>query len=194
MGALGRLVKLKEELGIAVNDASKDEWLKRLLMVSSGFVKGYCHRDFELQERTESHSALPESKKIILREYPVASISSLQVDGGTVPAEDYRWTGEGILYFPAGFPEGFHHIRVVYTAGYATTGWDADPPTGFSIPEDLEEATLHIAILFYKEADAGGEGRLGVLEKEWANVGRVEYFHDLPPRIQSILQAYRSLV
>jgi len=192
MGALGRLVKFKEELGVASTDTSKDEWLKRLLIASSGFVKAFCHRDFELQERTESHSALPESRKIVLQEYPVISLSSLQVNGEAVPAEEYQWTSEGILYLPAGFPEGFHHIRVVYTAGYATTGWDADPPTGFSVPEDLEEAVLQIAAIFYKESDASGEGRLGVLEKEWAGVGRVEYFHDLPPRIQSILQAYRS--
>ena len=83
-------------------------------------------------------------KKVVLRMYPVTSITSVEVEGETLSSDAYWVESDiGILHFEE--PQS-GDIKVVYTAGYATT------------PEDLKGVALElIRELWIAQQSVAGE-------------------------------------
>lgn len=121
------------------------ELLSALISAASAAVQGYCGREFTSEERTELHDG-DDQQTLILDEYPVTDIDTVKTiddddEETTIAETDYRYRTDGVLVLKyTTFPAGIQNIEVVYTAGYAT------------IPEDLQEAVVQIAVKLYADA------------------------------------------
>jgi len=105
----------------------------------------------------ERYSAAGNDARLVLRRRPLTAVTAVRVDGVVQNAATYeRGDAGGLLYRrPTGdvygvdpWPEGFRHIGVDYSAGYA------------SVPSDLEQATVVQAAFAWKQTKLGGN-RIG---------------------------------
>jgi hypothetical protein len=145
--SLDTLSNVKSRLGIAT---SADDALLDLLRDSADdFVAEYCGRDFEAGTFTENHAG--EVNVLRLRNYPVASVTSVKADrslsfGSTtlVSATDYIVDPDrGMIYhrcgpFVAGDPSP-QAVQVVYV-------------TSAAVPNDVKEAYAALVGHWYRHA------------------------------------------
>ena len=132
--ALATLAEVKEYLGIT--DTTNDDLLSRLINSASSFVEKETDRRLVATAYDKDTASDKEntwfdgdgSGKQFLRQYPVNSVSAVEVSGATISAASatdyYGSTGfalyfrKGLLYYAAGFAAGIQNVRVNYNAGY----------------------------------------------------------------------------
>lgn len=178
--ALCNIDDVKILAGIPDTDTSQDARLELLINVVSSQIETYCGRTFALTTYTETYS--PSNRQmLILRNFPVVSVSSLTNDGATfVQGTDYIFSPEyannGMLYREQGWtgtavsreyltsdPVSMKRIiNIVYAAGYAV------------IPQDLQYACQLIVLAAYMQARRNNFDGLtsiteGGLSYQWAN-------------------------
>ena len=128
--SLDTLANVKSRQGITTS--ADDALLDLLLDSADAFIAGYCGRDFEGGTFTEYHAGAV--NVVRLRNYPVASVTSVKADrlnvfGSTtlVPATDYIVDPDrGMIYhrvgpFVVGDPAP-RAVQVVYVASAAVLG------------------------------------------------------------------------
>ncbi|MHA2612258.1 MAG: hypothetical protein V2G33_07755 [bacterium JZ-2024 1] len=189
MGALARLSQLKSFLSIPPADTSQDEALKNFLLFASSFASSWCRRDFKKKSRTEYYTLPPGKMEIVLKHYPVESISRILTDGEEIPSSDYAFTPEGIVSLRREPPSPL--LEITYTAGYDTSGW-LDENLPFTVPADLEQAVVFLSVQCFRSSESGGEARMGIAHKAWGSLN-VSFAHpdDLAPEVREILERYR---
>jgi hypothetical protein len=120
-------------LGLAADDT--DGTVARLITSVSAKAQQWVSFQFATQSYDRTFDGRG-TRGLTLPDRPITAISSLQVDGRTIPARAGRSPG---FVFDAKrvlvdtvyqFTRGFQNVRVMYTAGYAAT------------PTDVEEAVL----------------------------------------------------
>lgn len=134
--AFTTLDEVKTFLGIA--GTADDDLLEALIDNASSFIDNDCRRRLKATDYDSAVTADQEncwydgdaSRILILRQYPVNSVSSLVVSGATIDAASvtdyYGSTGyviyqsRGHLFYGSGFAAGIKNVRVSYNAGYAT--------------------------------------------------------------------------
>ena len=134
--ALATVDQVKEFLGITVADY--DELLCNLINSASSYAEKATDRRLVAFDWNAESSAHRENcwydgndrTKIHLRQYPVNSVSSVEISGASisVASEDdyYGSTGyviysrRGMLYYEYGWDSGIQNVRVSYNAGYAS--------------------------------------------------------------------------
>ena len=141
--ALDTLANVKSRLGIS---GSGDDTLLGLLQGSADkFIANWCERDFEGGSFTEYHPG--GSEFVHLRNYPVASVTSVKVDPAyafgsdtVVSSSAYVVHSErGVIQFVSGpLTDGPRVVQVVY--GTATS----------AVPNDVKEAYARLVGHWYR--------------------------------------------
>lgn len=154
--ALTTLETVKSFLKITGN--SEDTILTLLIGGASDYIEQWTGRRFGKAERTEKYSLSGDSSRFYLRTFPIVSIGSLSVDGGTLtaPGGYVAIDEEGYLSNPSGlWPKGVQNAVITYTGGYVLPK-DADEDNPRSLPYDLELATVKLVAAMYNKGQAEG--------------------------------------
>jgi hypothetical protein len=157
--ALIDLGSLKEYLNIDSADTSKDNFLIRKINAMSTLVQQYINRNLNVQTYTENLQG-NNRQYLTLRNYPLVSVESVSffdniLDPSQYDVDDYcmkrgmvyketGWTANDFLIGIGGDPvPGRKIIQIQYHAGYET------------IPADIQDATIDLVALKYKESIYG---------------------------------------
>lgn len=175
-----------------ITASEHDAEFARLIPVVDQFIAQYCNRaTLEQTTVTEYHSARAGQMTLKLRQYPVASITSLHDDVDRIygadtllAATDYVLEDEqaGIVQLDGtSFNEGLKNVKVVYVAGYAA---------GSAPLKLLEQAAIE---LIWLARDKGDKALLGLQSRSIAD-GRVDTFNtDWPAGVQAILDTFKKV-
>lgn len=188
---LTTVAAVKQALG--VTNTGDDPLLARLVAGASAAVQTYCGRAFVLQSLTETYNG--NGKAVMaLRQTPIVSVSSVTVDGVTIPPRPAPTQAgfsfdEMLVYLEGGafstaynvpgwsgyvFSVGRQNIVVSYQAGFA------------AIPWDLEEAVMWIVGYRYKRRHHLDTSAMALP----AGGGTTSYLRDLPADVKATLDLY----
>lgn len=140
--ALCTVDDVKELLGIASSDTTKDNLIKRKINDATERIEGYCQRRFKSTTYTDEVYDGTGYDSLLLRNYPVTAFTSLSArdtslndnDFNSVDANQYFInSNDGIVEAISTFYGHYDRWKVTYTAGYTT------------IPSDLAEACATLA-------------------------------------------------
>ena len=149
-GDLTTLANVKSWLGIT--NTSDDALLAQLITGYSQFVTEYCSRDFVQTTYTDQIYDGSGSSVLVLRQYPILSISAISIDGVAVPSTSFSHNGRAVLLKTGQvFTSSYGNVSVSYQAGYST------------IPTGLERAVIELIGQRYTEKD-----RIGHASKQLA--------------------------
>lgn len=168
--------------------------LERIALIADG-VNGYLTarlgRDWSTGPRTETLLGSG-TKELVLSHYPVASLTSLTLDGRTVDVTNPKLVdvvnpGQGIV----ALTDGSVFERCAYRSVLISyTGGPGDPPA------DLRAAALELASWLYQTTggrtavtDSGTSVTFAALTSQGVSQGV-----DALPLVQSVLQRYADLV
>lgn len=165
-----------------------DESLGYIISSVSSLVKTYCGHsfiDYFTTARVETFSINKSQHAILLNEWPLNSVTSVEYrdtyDGAYVvlAATEYYVdsTADTLFKHDGYWPEGFGAVKVTYTAGYVTT------------PPDVKIAALdlvhHYSKEEYKERKSIGSASM---DTGFSKAGNPEW----PPHIARVLDLYRN--
>lgn len=158
--ALTDLASVKESLGIASSDTTKDNLIRRKINQATKAIENYCGRRFAATAYTNIEYDATNTDQLILRQRPVVSFTSLETRDSGLNYDSWE-TIDSHLYFVDENASvidlmfnargKWNRYRVTYTAGYTT------------IPDDLAEACASLACYYYNNADGSD---VGVLKKK----------------------------
>ena len=179
-GDLTTLANVKAWLGLP--QVADDAVIARLISGVSANIQAWLGRTIALATYTETRDGSGNAA-IILKHAPVASITSLAINGLAVPAatgladNGYRLAGRKLVLNTSLFTRAVGNVAVVYQAGYATT------------PPDLEQAAIELIALRYRERD-----RIGHTSKTLAGETVAFFTGDMPASVKTVLMQYREVV
>lgn len=125
-----------------------------------------------------------DSDRLLPKNFPVISVSSVSVDGNAIPqapapwGSGFLWDGRRIL-LRGGFTfnRGVQNVQVAYTAGYA------------SVPLDLKQAAIEAFALSYRQRTHIGERSNSMGGQTVVSFD----MSDFPPRSLAVFNQYRRL-
>ena len=188
--AYATLSQLKDYLSIA--DASQDTMLTSILDRATAFIETYTARKFgqgiAIAVTDEEYDGL-DTNVFFLKNTDIQSVTAVKVGNPsfssftTLTVQEYIWHKSGRIVLNSinfnrydntrfnSFAAGYQTIRMSYTYGLAT------------VPTDIEQACLEIAVLIYMGRASAG------IRKETIGSYMIEY-----KDIQDILQQNSPLV
>ncbi|TXH41835.1 MAG: hypothetical protein E6Q97_36730 [Desulfurellales bacterium] len=183
-GDLTTVPKVRQFFGIQNND--DDARIGSLITACSKAITQYLSRNLLAQEYTAERYDGNDSDILMLKAFPVVSVSLVTINGVTQSA-----SSDGLLqagYYPADtyiflvggarFPRGRNNVIVTYTAGYST------------VPEDVVEACIEMVGDRYKLPS-----RLGERSKALQQGGSVSYdMENMSARVKGLLSPYRRML
>lgn len=192
--ALTTLERVKAELGIT-SDAT-DELLAAKILEASSDIEAQTRRSFGTRGVTERFWGEPGGAEYFsLRQYPVASITSVTVDDVAVDSDEYRLDGEtGLLYRldASGYPclwSWCKDVVIVYTGGYEMPG--SESPT---LPASLQAACILMMNSYWasrgRDPSLRAEDIPGIGSATYW-VGAVGESGELPPEVMSRISPFR---
>lgn len=107
-------------------------WLSLAVDAARTAIDEYCHRQFDLQTRTETYDGTG-GFSMALRQYPIVSVTSVSVDGSPLSASSLSFDGRFLYCSTSRFTRGNGNVLVTYQAGYA------------SVPKDIILAQIQTA-------------------------------------------------
>lgn len=172
-----------------LSETSGDEQLTSLVNnVSLAAQNTYMQRTLLSAEATEYYSGNGVSRMLVLKRYPVISISSfVAYEGGDelVEGDDYELDAEAgtIELKHSAFPKTVKEIAITYTAGYA-----AGADNVADVPGDLRQSVI--------EAVALKKGRrthksVGLRAQSKGDSSREYDTRSFPPEIVEVWKRYR---
>ena len=166
--------ELKNILGITTNE--KDGVLFSILKGASDYISKTISRNVNLNDYTQTLYLDEPSQCVVVREFPVVSVSGITVDGVALDETlggvkqwvvDYQ-TGEVTRLDGVRFPSAPIPVVVSYKAGY------------LSVPEDLRMAVRKIAVMEYSRrakegvlAETIGNYRIVFNRDEFSEAGMI---------------------
>lgn len=177
--------------------ATTNDLIQVLITAISRWAMTACSRDFRLATYTETRNGRG-SDTMLLANFPVASVSSVVVDGQTVPpASGPPWTAgfrnddmSVYLFCPYSFTRNKQNVQFTYSAGYITPGMFGLNPGGgaVTLPEDLQQAIVESVAERFKRRDS-----IGVLAKALAGETISYSQADLPKSAAPVIKAYQKV-
>jgi hypothetical protein len=153
--ALTTKADVKESLGIASSDTTKDNLIIRKINQATRAIENYCGRRFALTTYTDVEYAATNTNQIILRQRPITTFTDFSIRDSSLNYSSFE-NMDSHLYFvdtAAGVVDlmftargGWNRYKFTYTAGYGT------------IPEDLAEACATLAAFYVNNADGSDVG------------------------------------
>lgn len=184
MGDLCTLESVKSYLKIQPGQVTDDDLLKSLITSVSRWVARKLDRELALTEYVETYSGNG-AARLMLRNYPVATVDSLQIDT-TAEVPERAFPGEeGYVLIPPGtialdgglaFTRGLANVTVDYTAGYST------------IPPEVAQAAVELVALWYRNRD-----RVGLGSQTTAGESVTFRADEAPASVREVLQTYRRV-
>lgn len=177
---LTTIEKVKRHLGPEYSTAA--DWiLSDLVTSSSAWIVSQLGQEVLLRTVVETRNG-DGSTRLLLRQFPVGSVTSLTVDGVTIPkrattdGDGWILSRDGIDLAGYVFTAGLQNVVITYTAGYATT------------PPDLEQAVIEHVALRYADRKHTGIDSLsaGGESAQFGTAGTFAY-------INGVLDTYRGL-
>lgn len=168
--ALCSVSDVKELLGIASSDTSKDNLIKRKINQATELIEGYTGRRFKSTTYTDEVYDGSGTRELVLRNYPVSNLTLKGRDGSennpstsTVDTSQYFIdANSGILKALSSFYGTYDRWLVTYTAGYTT------------IPYDLQEACATLAAHLVGNITSTDSGQ--TVKRKTEGSRSVEYF------------------
>lgn len=199
--ALTTLARIKLELNIT--DTSGDALLEdKIDEVSSLIEANLCFRvPRETVSETFWHDEtglgeLP--SRLVLERFPVASITSVTVDGNAIDSSLYSLdakTGQLYALDTQGFPCGWYFCKsivVVYVAGYILPA-----ESNSDLPAGIQSAAIDLLSLYWqsrgRDPTIKAEEILGVIKWDYW-VGDIGEPGELPPSVVTKLAPFRRVV
>lgn len=178
--AFTSLDALKAYLSKKDSDTTDDALLTRLIAAASQWFETQTNRKLLSADYTDTRLGNC-GRMIVPANYPVKSITSVTVDGETIPEAagptDYGWyLVEGTVYFRNYRLPETALVELSYTAGLD------------SVPADVEQAVIEIAADRYKYKD-----RIGAMSKSIAGETVSFVAFTVPASVQTVIDAYRRL-
>lgn len=175
------LSDVKYWLNIDQNNTNSDPLLTTLIASASAYIDNWTNRQFS--QASVSYTANGTGSAIlIVKDFPITSISSLTVDSQAIPLSDgksfgYLYDDKIIYLIGTKFTKGFQNVTVALTYGYAV------------IPNDIKQVCIELVGYKYKERE-----RIGIASKTLA--GEVISFDikDLKEHNKNILNNYNRVV
>lgn len=142
--ALCSVSDVKELLGIASSDNTKNNLIIRKINQATEIIEGYCRRRFKETTYTDEIYDGTGTDQLGLLNYPISAVT-LSMRDTTLNEADFNSVDSelffidstsGLLNGVGSFYGGWGQYRVTYTAGYST------------IPSDLAEACATLAAYF----------------------------------------------
>jgi hypothetical protein len=172
---------IKQVLGIPTAITQHDDYIDVLVNVVDSEILGYTGITALTQTTiTEKHDITENiQSELLLRNFPVSSVTSLKVNDSTTPTSDYYIDSDvGVIRLStlgSFFPVGRQSIEVEYVCGYS------------SVPHDLSYAASLLAASHFN-----GGRHAGMLYEQ---VGTYRYRRreGLPDDVINILARYRRL-
>ena len=174
-------------IGLAEDDASQDAALEPLIDQASAAIVGFIGQPLARQTYRETVWSRLAADSLILSRFPVASITSVEIDGAAIAADGYLVeAATGIVhrrsptrcgpFWPAG------ETVVEYAAGY-------ELPTG--LPADIQRA----AILMLRQAHLASDRDPLLRSEQTDGVASFSYFAAgaaaVPLEAQALLCPYQ---
>lgn len=171
MAALTTVTAVKEYLG--TKTAESDSLLSELVDRASAAIENFCQRSLGLADREDicnGHGGTT----MLLKHSPVVAVSSVVIDGESVPATGFRLAGRTLVLNGWRFTRGEANVQVNYRAGFE------------QIPADVEQACIETAALMFRRRD-----HVDVSSKTLAGETVAYIAAELTPSARQILQNYR---
>jgi uncharacterized phiE125 gp8 family phage protein len=142
--------KVKAYLGIS--GITHDTLLDELIKNATASIERFCNRSFTEASYTEYFDTVGGNSKIFLRNYPVASLTSVKYRSGTWGAitweslnvNDYILNDNGKVAFSFPFPDAEKYLQIVYTGGYKIDFTDELDISAHTLPFDLTQVATEI--------------------------------------------------
>jgi hypothetical protein len=159
--ALTNLSDVKESLGLASSDTTKDNLCIRKINQVTKQIENYCGRRFQATTYTQIEYGATDVDELILRQRPIITFTTLEIrDAGlnvnnweTIDPQLYFVdSNSGVLNLMFQARGRWNRYRVTYTAGYQT------------IPADLAEAASILACYYVRNPNDSGVGVLEMRE------------------------------
>ena len=183
--ALTLLTTAKEHLEIPAATLTFDSTIERLINVASNLIARKCKRILLDTTHTDYFDGRA-SNRILLREYPVQSITTIKVDsesifasGSEIDASEFAIVDRetSVLRVNGGiWSKGYRNIEVVYLAGLGVVSTGGQTNT---FPPELEQAALDYVLWLY---DMNSDRRIGRTSKSKGGES-VEYEQRIPQSI-----------
>ena len=150
--ALTTVADIEEALEITAG--TKTSLITNLINRATDLIESYCDRRFISTAYTNEVYDGMGAHTIVLKQFPVTAISSLQYRNAYFPEFTSNWTtidssyydykSSGIVYYTMKFSNSVLHYRISYTAGYTT------------IPNDLAQACIELVSYFMAQTKDKG--------------------------------------
>jgi hypothetical protein len=179
--------------------AGHDSLLEFYIEAMSDRIESYVGRILEFRSYVERY--IGHGRQILLlKQWPIASVTYVKDDGSTIPAAEYViMPEEGMLFKEGGWLGGAlglrslpldevhpnaarYNLEVSYSAGYKTPNFTT--PTERNLPFDLELACGRLVAGLYLNRDKEGMSRL-------SNEGWSSDFDRWPLDVVAILNHYK---
>ena len=181
MADLTTLANVKSWLNIQSN--TDDALLSRMITSVSTYIQSWLNRSFSVASYTDTSNGNGVSSQLVLRNYPIVSVSSLTINGIIIPFSPdgikpgYQYDGKAIYLIGYIFQRGMRNIVVNYSAGYA------------SVPAEIEQAVIELLSLRYRERSRIGENSKSIGGET------VSYnIKDFPEGVKTILNNYKRVI
>lgn len=192
---------------LEISGDSKDTLLTMLINQITGFIEAYTKRNFLSQTYTNEEYDGSGTSTIVLRQFPVTAVSSVQVNTSgdssdawqTINSINYFWDADGrirlnnpvagFLDQNAGtFLDDPQKYRVSYTAGYKIDFSQENTPASHNLPQEIEYVTLKL--LSKRMNTRKGEGLSSAKVGDISMSFRAGVEQD--PEVKEILEKYAS--
>ena len=189
------LNRVKRHVHIGLSDSSKDTFLEEIINSTYKVLEKHIGRQVLQATYTEYYDG-DSSGRLILKKWPVISVTSIHVDperefgsDDLMDADDYyldtelgivevfQATGSG----PTSFPKGIKNVKAVYVAGFT------------SIPADLAQvATEYAAFVFNRSGTEGFRSQSLGQKSESYEVGSLRIDLAIPLYLTWKLDQYKE--
>lgn len=192
--ALTSVADVKESLGIASGDNTKNNLIIRKINQATEMIERYTGRRFKATDYTEYIDA-SHTDQLVVKQRPINSITSISSrdtdqnidDFETVNAEFYFYDSlSGVIETNFNFSGRWNRYKVVYNAGYTT------------IPSDIAEACATLAAFLVQNGTSGtnvkskqeGQRKIEYFDQTGGGNGSNSLFEQLG--IDEILNSYAN--
>ena len=167
---------------LGITATTDTDQLQRLVTACSFYIQSWLNRTFAVTAYTETRGGNGKDT-ILCSNYPVKSVSSVTIDGQSIPASSgfgspgYYFDKYSIGLRGYLFNKGSSNVAMAYSAGYDT------------IPPEIEQACIETIALRYKE-----RAWIGHASKTLNGETVAFTVTDFPKSAQTILNNYKKVV
>lgn len=156
------------------NESTDDALLNELIKACSTAIENYCQRKFGVDTYEEEYDGSGKPF-LLLQNYPVTSITSVEVDEQVIDTGEYKVRkNNGMLFRKGIWPQGVMNITVIYSAGLD------------EVPSDVELACKVFVKSFFNTDVANFSTTFGE--------GFVFRADSMPAQVKMLLQPYKKVM